>query len=380
MPNFDVFIGCFPMEDSHTAVNLRLAFQNVLKEFELKESKLMCVTSDRAANISKALREAVGENKHLGCFAHGLSLLVPDALNNNTDLDMKKLKDTIDKVRAIVKFVKKSTLVSGELKRLQMLLGDKPEGQCLKLKKDMAIRWNSTLFMIERFLQLEQHLPMSLKASEAKSKPSMLSQEELDILRDAVLIMQTVGFAITDISGNKYPTVSLVIPLINCMRKEISLIEPHTICGKKFKTNLQQQMEHRFKNIECNILMTVATLLDPRFKDAHFQLNMTIVNTKNQLKKIINSTSASSDPVIVQNAGKTCSLSTQKSLWSHHAAIITSRNTKNVSYNDFDNQISNYLKEPLLNPEENPLEAWKNITIFISTIMPSGNSIPMYPR
>lgn len=78
-------------------------------------------------------------------MAHILAHLVPDSLKT-----IYTIEEIITKVKNIVT-VKRSVVASDELNRLQKRDG-KTEGTILKFKQEVPTRWNSMLYMIERFL------------------------------------------------------------------------------------------------------------------------------------------------------------------------------------------------------------------------------------
>ncbi|XP_011859726.1 PREDICTED: zinc finger BED domain-containing protein 1-like [Vollenhovia emeryi] len=155
MPNGTLKNRCLAVEslhESHTATYLSEILLSVLDSFELNPENATAIVSDSAANIKRAVYDSFGRAKHLACFAHVLSHLIPDVMTSNS---MTNVRDTITKVRNIVTLVKRSVVASDELKRLQVRDG-KTVSTALKFIQDVPTRWNSTLYMLERFLILEE--------------------------------------------------------------------------------------------------------------------------------------------------------------------------------------------------------------------------------
>ena len=55
------------------------------------------------------------------------------------------------------------------------------------------------------------------------------------------------------------------------MEKKLESIQPKTDVGHKFKYRLQTTMANKFKDMEENSILSVATILDPRYKKIHFK-------------------------------------------------------------------------------------------------------------
>lgn len=116
----------------------------------------------------------------------------------------------ICKVRETVKFVKRSVNASDELRKKQRDIGVK-EGQTRKLIHDVRTRWNSTYYMLGRFMELYSTIgAILLSRSDA---PPMITSSEVGSLREIVQLLQPFERLTKEISGQNYVTVSKVIPL-----------------------------------------------------------------------------------------------------------------------------------------------------------------------
>lgn len=131
-------LGVFPLHTNHTAEYLAECLNSVIDDFKLDKKKIMAITSDGAANIKAAIHNIVSPERHIWCFAHFLSHLVPKVLK-----DMPEINDIITMVKKIVTLIRRSVVASDELKRLQIFDG-KTEGTALKFILDVPTRWNST--------------------------------------------------------------------------------------------------------------------------------------------------------------------------------------------------------------------------------------------
>ncbi|XP_024875341.1 zinc finger BED domain-containing protein 1-like, partial [Temnothorax curvispinosus] len=258
-------LGVFPLHTNHTAEYLTECLNSVINDFKLDRKKIMAITSDGAANIKAAVHNVVGSERHIWCFAHFLSHLVPKILK-----DMPEINNIIATVKKIVVLIRRSVVATDELKRLQILDG-KTEGTVLKFILDVPTRWNSTLYMLERFLALEQYVYAVTLKCKRSDIPDMLTHSQIEVLQEVVSLMKPIEYVIKEISGSKYPTCSTIIPIIHCMTLSIEQVKPSTNNGSSFQKKLLESIQDKFKNVENNMILAVPTILDPRFKRIDFQ-------------------------------------------------------------------------------------------------------------
>ncbi|CAI6355572.1 unnamed protein product [Macrosiphum euphorbiae] len=97
----------------------------------------------------------------------------------------------------------------------------------------------------------------------------MLTAEEIDLAKEIILVLRPMEVATKELCGQKYVTCSKVIPLINCLIKKtegFTLLNPIALSLKKA---MLENLDIRFDRMEDIGLLTVATILDPRFKTIH---------------------------------------------------------------------------------------------------------------
>lgn len=103
-----VLLGCFKMNESHTAENLRNLLIELVKRWKL-ERKIVSISTDTAFNIIAAIRLTGWE--HVPCFAHKLNLVVQDSVND--------ILPIIKKVRSIVEHFHRSTTATSTFAAMQ---------------------------------------------------------------------------------------------------------------------------------------------------------------------------------------------------------------------------------------------------------------------
>jgi hypothetical protein len=64
-------------------------------------------------------------------------------------------------------------------------------------------------------------------------------------------------------------TASKVIPLLHCLIKKIEPIEIINVISLDFKNNLLKNLNTRFGRVEYLEILSIASILDPRFKTLH---------------------------------------------------------------------------------------------------------------
>lgn len=253
------------IQGNHTAVNIATTIDSILTEFGILQ-KVKCVVTDNAANMKAAVTLInKGKPRHLPCVAHTLNLVVSDAMAAEECSDFLEITN---KCKRIVTYFRSSTVASDKLASVQ-----KEHSQnVLKLIQEVPTRWNSLFLMMRRILQLKDVLLITLASLSLPDSPE-LTREELDIINEAVLVLGPFFEATEDLSGEKYATVSGIIPLV----KGISLNLRTAKCKikkdpvKKLLNALNEGMVKRMFPYEERTVCKNATAVDPRFKKRGFR-------------------------------------------------------------------------------------------------------------
>jgi hypothetical protein len=131
----------------HTGEQIQLATFRIFQDFSIT-TKALPITIDNSSNqiaAMKLLSEKLLQELHLKfnvirCNAYTIALVV--------NAGLKKFKPIIEKVRAFVIEIKKSSNKEQEL----LDLAEKLQVKYKKLIQDIKTKWNSTYFMLESFL------------------------------------------------------------------------------------------------------------------------------------------------------------------------------------------------------------------------------------
>lgn len=157
-----------------------------------------------------------------------------------------------------------------------------------KLVQEVPTRWNSAFHMIKRILETSDALNRTLlKINKA---PQPLAAEEIMILKEVVDILACFDEATIKISGSKYVTISLIIPIIQGIYRTLSTKRPQleTDEGKEICTRLLDSIQKRFFPYEKRTAAQMGTLLDPRFKQDGFRSDENIKSASHFLEQEMN--------------------------------------------------------------------------------------------
>ncbi|XP_059044985.1 uncharacterized protein LOC131840804 [Achroia grisella] len=245
------------------------------------------------------------------------------------------MRALVSKVRDIVKFFKNSVILSDSLRQKQT--GSQP----LKLILDVKTRWNSVYYMLQRYIELapivNQILMLNTKA------PPTPSAVEMQNIKTLICILKPLEYVTKELSGEQYATISKIIPMVNCLKTQINNIPmavgdgdgPHGRVIDTVKKEILKQIERRFGHIEDNYLIAMSCLLDPRFKNIHFQDAKACAKAISLLRRYI----TTSPSVIGSDHDSDSSLETTYDFWSHHKKLAhMKKRCKTSSSSQFENK------------------------------------------
>lgn len=245
----NVDIGVFDMTDPHTSVNINEMLLKLLDDWKITHEKINVIVSDNANNVTKAVTDFFGFSKHVGCIAHLLNLVISNVISKDTTV-----KSILKKVKSIIAHFKHSYNDSDKLKKVSDL----------KLIQSCDTRWNSTYYMLVRFIDLIDYINSILLDN--VSAPENLNAIEKQTAIEFIKILKPFESATKILSGEKYVSISKVIPVVSSIRHELEHVKPETLIGQDLKSQTVSSFESRFGNILQNTRFVIATLLDPRFK------------------------------------------------------------------------------------------------------------------
>ncbi|KAI7789629.1 putative zinc finger BED domain-containing protein 1-like [Triplophysa rosa] len=326
-------LDCFVLTERHTAAHLESELTSVTNEWGVGDKIVACVT-DNASNIVSALKDHLHWD-HIPCFAHMLNLIVKAAL--------KEVQAILQTVKTIVEYFHRSTVASDKLKATQTQMGQ----ETLRLKQDVATRWNSTYYMLKRFSEIKDPIISTLALTNA-SLPT-LSPEEWKISREILDIIKPFEEVTTEVSAEKFVTASKVILITRGLQRIVTRYQRNpssSVHVKKLVDSLMLEMTKRFGKMEHIEKLADATCLDPRFKKQAFRVTAAAAAINPAQSEEENT----SDPGATASAGA-------------------------MFWEDFDERTSDammemraYLAEPLLSRTSDPLAWWRSCSPVYNTL------------
>ena len=89
---------------------------------------------------------------HVPCSAHTLNLIVQE--------NLKQIVEILEKIKSLVEYFRRSP--HGNFKLISMQKRMSPNSRPIKLKNDVATKWNSTYLMLQRLLQLQDPITATI--------------------------------------------------------------------------------------------------------------------------------------------------------------------------------------------------------------------------
>ncbi|KAL4123188.1 hypothetical protein QTP88_015411 [Uroleucon formosanum] len=127
-------------------------------------------------------------------------------------------------------------------------------------------------------------------------------------------------YSVPKLSGENYPTISLVIPLIRGLQYMLKNFRTETTIGIEFKNKLIDVVGRRLGNLEKDKIVAKSTLLDPRLKKTAFGLQENADNAHKWIREeLTNKIRAKNDNTEITESDTTQSTSSANicSVWKH---------------------------------------------------------------
>ena len=173
-----------------------------------------------------------------------------------------KLRQLLKKCRSIVGHFNHSDLKQSALLEKQIELNINQH----KLIQDVSTRWNSSLAMIERII--EQRTALNAVFSDCHKYDFIINENENKLLLEIVYVLTPFKAATDLLSGSKYVTASLSLPIFYTISNHIKecFSDSETIKSVKYMLNKGLELYSHKYELKDNNLLVAATFLDPKYK------------------------------------------------------------------------------------------------------------------
>ncbi len=201
------------------------------------------------------MREA-GLSPHIKCFAHTLNLVSQAGLN------VSRVSRLLGRVRKVVAFFHRSATATAVLTEKQKML----EIASHKLIMDVVTRWNSSMDMLERYLEQQAAITTALLSTEVRKNARQLDTLDSNDITDAeeiVNLLKPLKKATTVLSDEKSATLSLIVPLKSMIEQSMTLDKKDSTTIANMKAAIVQNLSGRYTAVQDYLLESTA--LDPRF-------------------------------------------------------------------------------------------------------------------
>ncbi|GBP70306.1 Zinc finger BED domain-containing protein 4 [Eumeta japonica] len=373
-----IILKCEEFHERHTGDVIASKFESMLNEWNILKEQVHCMVRDEGSNMKRAM--SLAGFKDIDCTVHKLQTNIKTALNSQ-----EYLVALTQKCNKIAGHFKHSTIAQDQLSKVQLRLN--PDQVPLTVIRDCSTRWNSTFYMFQRFLKLKDALAIYGNSNNVPN----LSSDEYKAIENCVLILKPFEEATRNLSSSD-SSISSVIPIIYMLKKGIEdlnlPVEGDTVDNimQNFTQVLKTQMNKKFCNLENDPLFTIATSLDPRYKNKFFidivkdNVNTEIIKlaldllNQNRSSSISSGKKPKNTKSIDDNEPSTSADYPTKSLITNLARILDSLSDGDNSDDETEpevtilcqikSQLKSYLKEKRISLNENPLDWWKSKAKF----------------
>ncbi|XP_077436178.1 zinc finger BED domain-containing protein 4-like [Vanacampus margaritifer] len=244
----------------------------------------------------------------------------------------------------------------------------KPTEPVLKLIQEVETRWNSTFHMLQRMYNLREAVGAALAGLDTDITP--LTSHQLRLISESLQVLSPFNDATVELSEERRVSGSKVIPLLamlhHTLEDDMGAIQIEQ--SKAMAECLKKQLRDKLYNLQAMSIMSLATLLDPRYKKIGFF-------SPNKAQEAERRLTAECATVIWQRASSPSSSSLTQpgtseasqpvaqgdKLWRRLDHTVMQRRTQARTQSDADAtvEVHTYLGEPNISRVSNPLDYWE---------------------
>uniref|UniRef100_A0A9J8BL29 BED-type domain-containing protein n=1 Tax=Cyprinus carpio carpio TaxID=630221 RepID=A0A9J8BL29_CYPCA len=229
------------LSESHTGVNIAQVLKSAVKEWGLDKIGTRIVEAELSP--------------HIRCFAHTLNLA------SQAGLKVNAVSRLLGRVRRVASFFHRSSTATAVLTTKQKLLNLPVH----KLIIDVVTRWNSSLDMVEHYLEQQQAVAAALLSDELRHKSREIDTSDIANAEDLVKILLPIKKATTVLCDELQPTISLISPLKQMIQDSMATDNHDSNAIAPMKVAILKDHTDRYQG-EDEKFMQESSALDPRFR------------------------------------------------------------------------------------------------------------------
>ena len=244
------------------------------------------LVSDSCSNMENMRKQLVEEDiidTFFGCSVHKIQNCIKDA-----NQEAKGVKNAMSKAKRLIKFIKKSTLATLQLKKACASTNHRS----LKLKTCLEIRWNSEY---DAFKRLLYHQPcmdeMDRNRQLDKVSNSVLNRTEWRILEGLIDVLKPVKELTILLQVQSSPTINrLGEGLFNIVEglKHFVDNQENSKEARSYAKKLHASFMKRFPNYGLDEkIVAFANFFDPHLKGIHLKKVGNLIEIKGKVKKLM---------------------------------------------------------------------------------------------
>ena len=324
---------------SSPSTEIAASFKRVAEAWEISK-KIVAMVTDGTANVVDAVR--IAGWMHVPCFAHTLDLTVSEAIK--ADASVQELRN---KCRQIVSFFHNDVKSTEKLNGIQRQLANSEQ----KLIQEVETRWNSTYHMFQRIT--EQHQAITTALCLSSGSELCLSSSDMDMLKSIITFLKPFEATTTEMSADSV-SVSKVIPLATSLQHLTSRISTSKDIHVPLVSELKDQMQRHFRNLESCQLLALSTILDPRMKKVALRDSVAAQQAEQRIIQEM------SGLVPVDCNQQTTETPEATGLWDLFDAQVAQSLLPKKGTNNAKLEAMKFFEEPLLRRNEDPLVWWRD--------------------
>ncbi|XP_006876319.1 PREDICTED: zinc finger BED domain-containing protein 1 [Chrysochloris asiatica] len=249
----------FEVPEENTAETITRVLYEIFIEWGLS-SKVFGATTDYGKDIAKAC-SLLDIPIHMPCLGQTFNAGIQQAFQ------LPKLGSLLSRCQKMVEYFQQSTVAMYMLFEKQKQK-DIPHGM---LVSNRVSWWGSTLAML-RCLHEQQFVITAVLVEDSNNHHLMLEASEWATIEGLLSLLQPFKQVAEMLSASKYPTISMVKPLLHMLLNttlNIKETDPKEI--RMAKEIIAKELSKTYQEApEIDMFLNVATFLDPRYKKLPF--------------------------------------------------------------------------------------------------------------